>query len=139
MSEGNLAVFWTDASVLLRFLTGSPPEMARSATRLLAKAERGEVSVRVHQVVVAETVWVLQSFHEHTKEEIARSLIPLLTDHGLKVEGARVVVRALETMVEKNVDFADALLAETARARNESVTSFDADFKRLSVEWHEPR
>ena len=139
MSEGNLAVFWTDANVLVRFLTGGPPEMAQRATRLLEKAERGEVSVRVHQVVVAETVWVLQSFYGHTKEEITRSLVPLLRDHGLKVEGSRVVLRALETMAEKNVDFADALLAETARARNESVISFDADFKRLDVQWQEPR
>ena len=130
---------WADANVLLRFLTGSPPEMAQSATRLLKKAERGEVAVRVHQVVVAETVWVLQSFYGHTKEEIARSLVPLLTDHGLKVEGSRVVLRALETMAERNVDFADALLAETARARNESVSSFDADFKKLDVEWQEPQ
>jgi predicted nucleic-acid-binding protein len=135
----NEVVLWADANVLLRFLTGSPPEMAQSATRLLKKAERGEISVRVHQVVVAETVWVLQSFYGHTKEEIARSLVPLLTDHGLKIEGSRVVVRALETMAERNVDFADALLAETGRARDEGVVSFDADFKKLDVEWQEPR
>ena len=130
---------WADANVLLRFLTGSPPEMAQSATRLLKKAERGDVFVRVHQVVVAETVWVLQSFYGHTKEEITRSLVPLLTDHGLKVEGSRVVVRALETMAERNVDFTDTLLAETGRARYEGVVSFDADFKKLDVEWQEPR
>lgn len=131
-------MYWADANILLRFLTGSPPEMAERAARLLKKASHSEVSVRIHQVAVAETVWVLQSFYGYTKEEITMSLVPLLTDHGLKVERPRVVIRALETMSSKNVDFADALLAETARARGEGIASFDTGFKKLGVEWHKP-
>ena len=37
------------------------------------------------------------------------------------------------------MDFADTLLAETGRTRNESVASFNADFKRLDVQWQESR
>jgi predicted nucleic acid-binding protein len=36
------------------------------------------------------------------------------------------------------VDFADSLLAETARSRDESIASFDRDFRKLGVEWREP-
>ena len=71
---------------------------------------------RVHPVVVAETVWVLESFHEYSKAEISDALIPLPEQPALRVEGARTVVRALEVMAESNVDFVDALLAETARS-----------------------
>ena len=38
-------------------------------------------------------------------------------------------------MAQDNADFADALLAETARSRGEGVASFDRDFRRLDVEW----
>ncbi len=93
--------------------------------------------LRVHHVV-AETVWVLESFYEYSKEDISGALIPLLEQPALRVEGARTVVRALETMTANNVDFADALLAETARARGEGVASFDRDFRKLDVEWCEP-
>lgn len=41
-------------------------------------------------------------------------------------------------MAENNVDFFDALLAETARSRREGVASFDKDFRKLDVEWREP-
>ncbi len=127
-----------DANVLIRFLTGEPPEMADKAERLLQKAQRDGLALRIHPVVVAETVWVLQSFYGRTKAEIIRVLVPLLAEHGLKLEGMGVVFRALELMAETNVDFADALLAETARSRDEGVASFDADFRKLGVPWHEP-
>ena len=131
-------VLWVDANVLIRFLTGEPPEMADKAERLLEAARRHALTLRVHPVVVAETVWVLQSFYGRTKAEVIRVLVPLLTEHGLRVEGVGVVVRALELMAETKVDFADALLAETARSRDEGVASFDADFRKLGVPWHEP-
>ncbi len=130
--------WWLDANVLLRFLTGVPPELAERAAALLEKGQRGEILLRVHSVVVAETVWVLQSFYGYSKEDISGALIPLLEQPALRVEGARTVVRALETMTANNVDFADALLAETARARGEGVASFDRDFRKLDVEWCEP-
>ena len=124
--------------MLLRFLTGAPPDLAERAAGLLEEAQQGNVSLRVHPVVVAETVWVLESYYGNSKAEISGVLIPLLEQPALRVEGARSVVGALEAMAEDNVDFADALLAVTARSRNEGVASFDRDFRKLDVEWREP-
>ena len=53
---------WIDANVVLRFITGDPPEMAARALELMARAENGEVCLRLPHLVVAETVWVLSSF-----------------------------------------------------------------------------
>ncbi|MGB3680898.1 MAG: PIN domain-containing protein [Rubrobacteraceae bacterium] len=128
-----------DANVLLRFLTGKPPEMADRAGRLIGRAALGEASLRIHPIVVAETVWVLESFYEYSKSEISGALLPLLSDHGLKIEERKAVLGALELMTQSSVDFADALLAETAVSRGESIVSFDRDFRRLGVGWTEPR
>lgn len=119
--------------MLLRFLTGEPRALADRAEKLLEDAERGGILVRVHPVAVAEIVWVLQSFYERSKEDIAAALIPLLSGHRLRVENPEVVTRTLEVMVSANVDFADALLAETARARGDGIASFDRDFDKLDV------
>jgi len=132
-------VYWADASILLRFLTGEPPEMSSRSERLLQRARGGEILLKVPPVVVAETVWVLQSYYGHSRKDIVSVLVPLLTEHGLKVEGSSVVVvRALESMSENSVDFADALLAESARSRSEGVASFDKDFRKLDVDLYEP-
>lgn len=112
--------------------------MADKSERLLEKAQRNALTLKVHPIVVAETVWVLQSFYGRTKAEVSGALLPLLTEHGLRVEGASILVRALEGMAEKNVDFADALLAETARSRGEGVASFEADFRKFDIPRHEP-
>ena len=134
----DVSSWWLDANVLLRFLTGAPPDLAERAARILEEAQQGNVSLRVHPVVVAETVWVLESFYGYSKAEISRVLIPLLEQPSLRVEGARSVIEALEAMAESNVDFADALLAVTARSRGEGVASFDRDFRKLDVAWREP-
>jgi len=131
-------VYWADASILLRFLTGEPPEMSSRSERLLQRARGGEILLKVHPVVVAETVWVLQSYYGHSRKDIVSVLVPLLTEHGLKVEGSSVVIRALESMSKNSVDFADALLAESARSRSEGVASFDKDFRKLDVDLYEP-
>jgi predicted nucleic acid-binding protein len=47
-------------------------------------------------------------------------------------------VWALEVMAESNVDFVDALLAESARSRAEGVVNFDKGFRKLDIAWHEP-
>lgn len=130
--------WWLDANVLLRFLTGAPPGLTERAAGLLEEAQRGEISLRVHTVVVAETVWALQSFYGYSKGEISEVLIPLFERPVLRVEGARNVIGALEAMAEGNVDFADALLAVTAHSRGDGVASFDRDFRKLDVEWREP-
>jgi len=131
-------VYWADANILLRFLTGEPPEMSSRSERLLQRARGGEILLKVRPVVVAETVWVLQSYYGHSRKDIVSVLVPLLTEHGLKVEGSSVVIRALESMSKNSVDFADALLAESARSRSEGVTSFNRDFRKLDVDLHEP-
>lgn len=132
------ASWWIDANVLLRFLTGDPPELAGRASGLLEKAERGGAPLRVHSVIVAETVWVLQSFYGYSKGEISSALIPLLEHPALRVEGARTVIRALKNMADDNVDFADALLAGVARSHGGGVVSFDKDFRKLDIQWREP-
>lgn len=112
--------------------------MADRAERLLERAQRDEATLRVHQIVVAETVWVLQSYYRRSRSEIAGALVPLLSEHGLAVENPEVTLRALEVMAQKNVDFADALLAENAKNRGEGIVSFDRDFSKLDVNFTEP-
>ncbi|MBU2602837.1 MAG: PIN domain-containing protein [Actinobacteria bacterium] len=130
-----MIALWVDANVILRLLTDDPPEMSAQAAGLAARAEVGEVLLRIAPLVVAETVWVLLSYYGHSRENVAEALIALLRADGVQAEEGRAVVAALESMARSNVDFVDAYLAEVARAKGEAVCSFDQDFARLDVEW----
>jgi predicted nucleic-acid-binding protein len=124
---------WIDTNVLLRFLTGDPPELAQKALALMKDAEKGKVTLRLSTLIIAEAVWVLSSFYKYEVEQITDIMVSLVEADGIKVNGKNLVVRALTQMSSKNVDFIDAYLAEAARNAGEPVCSFDQDFDRLGV------
>jgi predicted nucleic acid-binding protein len=130
--------FWVDANVLLRFLTGEPPELAERALRLIQRAEKGEINLKLSPIVVAEIVWVLSSFYRYSRTQIAEVLLPLIASDGISCDEIQQVTAALSLMASANVDFIDAYLAEIARYTGESVVSFDRDFRRLGINWVEP-
>jgi predicted nucleic-acid-binding protein len=129
---------WVDANVLLRLITNDPTDLAERATQLALRAEQGEVTLRVSPLVVAEIVWVLNSFYKYSRAQVTETLIPLLTSEGILLAQSAQVIAALEQMASVNVDFIDAYLAEVSRREGEAVVSFDRDFKRLNTSWVEP-
>jgi predicted nucleic acid-binding protein len=129
---------WVDANILLRFLTGEPPDLAQRALGLIQKAESGEITLRLSPIVVAEVVWVLSSFYKYSRMQIAEVLLPLVAAEGILLDDLEQVTAALERMANANVDFIDAYLAEIARQKGEKIVSFDRDFKRLDIDWVQP-
>jgi predicted nucleic acid-binding protein len=130
---------WVDANVILRFVTKDPPALAARAARLMAKAEQGEVSLYLPTLVLAEVVWVLQSFYQYSIAEIARVLTAFVSAAGVEVEEREVFIRTLELARTRKVDFVDAYLAVRAAQAAEPVCTFDkTDFRRLPVAWVSP-
>lgn len=122
---------WVDANVLVRFLTGEPPELAERSAALMSRAESGEVVLVLPSLIVAEVIWVLKSFYRYSMDEIARVLIPLISAVGVETEDREIMVQAITLAQKHNVSFIDAALALKAVHHKESVCSFDNDFKRL--------
>ena len=121
-----------DANIILRFLTKDPPPMAEAALKIFEDAKRGKMSLFIIPITVAEVVWVLESFYEYPKEKIAETMTQFLSCEGLKVESLDLLLEALNLYCEKNLDFADALLAVFAlRKRIPTIYSFDQHFNRI--------
>jgi predicted nucleic acid-binding protein len=124
---------WVDANVIIRFLVGSPPELAEQARALMGRAERGEVVLVVTDVVLAEVFWVLRSFYGHPVWQVAGVLQDFLLGPGIRSAGGRRLLAALELVAAHGVDIADALLAVEASQAGEPVGPFDQDFEKLPV------
>jgi predicted nucleic-acid-binding protein len=123
---------FVDANVILRFLTGDPPDMAAQARALLAVVDAGELTLILDEIVIAEMVWVLESFYGYSHAAIAHVLRELLSHEGLEADNKPGLLAALSLYVGKNVDFADALLAIRMQQSGISeVFSFDRHFDRL--------
>jgi predicted nucleic-acid-binding protein len=106
----------------------------------MAEAERGEVSLYMSPLVLAEVIWVLKSFYRYSMTAIAHVVIALVSASGIKVDNRALIIQAVEAARDQNVDFADAYLALQAAERDEKVCTFnESDFRRLPGEWTVPR
>jgi len=123
-----------DTNVVLRFLTRDPRALAERADRLLARAQAGEIALRLTPIIVAEIVWALASRYGHPPDRIAAALSAFLRAEGILADERDGLLEALDVMVERRVSFPDAYVAVTARRAEEPVCTFDRDFKRLDVE-----
>ena len=55
---------------------------------------------------------MLRSFYKYPRTQIPQVLHPLVTDPGVVMEDADLVLRAVKVMAIANVDFLDAFLPE---------------------------
>ncbi len=125
---------WVDANAVLRLLTGQPEAQAQAAAALMARADAGELRLRICPLVVAEVVWVLTSAYDVPRAGVAEVLTSFLASGGLVVEERMLLVAALAHMAKQGVDFVDACLAAKARLSGAPVATFDRDCDRLGVE-----
>ena len=123
---------WVDTNVLVRFLTGDPPAMAAGAKALIEGAGAGQFELEVLPVIVAETVYTLESFYELDRHEVASKLIQLLQSQGFEPHERERVLDALARHRDHNVHFADAYLAAVGAESGLAVASFDRDLDRFS-------
>lgn len=123
-----------DTNVLIRFFTGEPPAMAAKARRLVERADAGEVLLVVLPVIVAETIYTLESFYEMERGKVAEKLLAFLESRGVEAAESARVNNALRRCREQNAHFADAYLAAAALELEHPTDSFKQELKIVGVE-----
>lgn len=119
---------FVDTNILVRHLTGDPPEMATKATNYLATSE----DLRVVDVVVAEVVYVLESFYEVERPQVAQAIRSIVGFRSTRVADLDRILRAVDLYETDRLDFADAwVVAAAERAAVRSVASFDRGLDRI--------
>ena len=61
---------FVDTNVFLRFFVRDVESFYQKAKELFEKAEKGTVKLETNDLVIAEIVWVLESYYDFTKTEI---------------------------------------------------------------------
>jgi predicted nucleic-acid-binding protein len=121
---------------VIRHLTGDPPEMATRATAALAT----EPTLLLTDLVIAECVYVLESFYEVDRARVASLMRSALALPSIKTLDRPTLLRALEVYELDRLDFADAYLVAQAEVTGVGeVLSFDRSIDRVqTVTRHEP-
>ena len=104
-----------DTNLLVRYLTEDDPSKASEVRRLLLKAAEGAIRLVVPSVVIAELVWVLQSYYKLAREEIVPLLNAILHTRGVEVSDKSVVSDAIAIYGGGSIDFIDAWIVAFAK------------------------
>jgi predicted nucleic-acid-binding protein len=114
-----------DTNVLVRYFAQDDLKQSAVADRLmdsLTEEDQGWVGV----ATILELVWVMRSTMRFDRKGIITILSQLLTREEIVIEQSSIVESALQRFRRGNADFADCLIASSARAAGCSRTvTFD--------------
>lgn len=104
--------------------------MAARATAALAGGEE----LLLADLVLAECVYVLESFYEVPRDRVAELMRAAIALPAIKTVDSTSLLRALEVYEVHRLDFAEAYLVAQAEATGiETVLSFDKTIDRVSA------
>ncbi len=82
---------FVDTNVLIRHLTGDPPDLAARATAFLAGADE----LLLPDLIVAEIVYVLESYYEVPTDEVARLVRSVIAFAPIRTLDPALLLRSL--------------------------------------------
>ena len=127
---------FVDTNVLVRHLTGDPPDDGGTRDRV----PRSERELLLTDLVAAETVYVLESFYEAPRDEVAQAVRSLVAFDSIVCVDPALLLRAIEVYETDRIDFAEAYLVACAESTGVGkVVSFDRSIDRIdTIERIEP-
>ncbi len=126
-----------DTNLLVRYLTGEPPDQSEAAARVLER----DAPILIAPLILVETAYVLRSVYGVAREDVAAALVDLVQRVNVQVLGVEtsLVVQALGLCrASGRVSFADALLWAQARDLDQPVWTFDKNFPMEGVRIRRP-
>jgi predicted nucleic acid-binding protein len=120
-----------DTNLIVRYLVQDHEKHAKAASKIFEACDRGDLILVVLPEVLAECVFVLESFYEHPRADIASALSRLVSSPGVEIAETAIHLDALYRYGKTKIHFVDCLIAATAVARDMPVASFDQDFRKF--------
>lgn len=109
-----------DTSMVVRYLTGDPPEMAAQAAAIIDS----DLELEVTDVVLAETGYVLSSVYRIPRDIVVDHLVTFVQKRNVRpfrLDKGTVVLALLLCRPSHRVSFADALIWAAARSSNDGI------------------
>lgn len=120
-----------DTNAILRYLRNDVPRQAEAVRARLSQAQSGRLIIEIHPLIIAEVLFVLQSFYGQPRERIASVLQIFLDTPGIRTQEEARVREALDRYASHNVSFIDAFLATLGAETSHPIFSFDRDLDKF--------
>ncbi|MDO9289889.1 MAG: PIN domain-containing protein [Thermodesulfovibrionales bacterium] len=124
---------FVDTNVFLRFFIRDVESFYQKAKDLFEKAESSQLKIETSDLVIAEIVWVLESYYDFSRSEIKEVVETILETKNLKVANHSRVKEAVDRYSTGKMDFIDAYNIAYIKAKDfKKVATFDVKhFKNI--------
>jgi len=124
---------FVDTNVFLRFFIRDVESFYQKAKDLFEKAESSQLKIETSDLVIAEIVWVLESYYDFSRSEIKEVVETILETKNLKVANHSRVKEAVDLYSTGKMDFIDAYNIAYIKAKDfKKVATFDVKhFKNI--------
>jgi predicted nucleic-acid-binding protein len=118
-----------DTNVLVRVLVDDPssPAQCEQARTLLKENS----VVFISQIVLVETVWVLESAYRFDKSQLITVLEHIARNPNIRLEAFELLDGALSLYRSSRADFSDYLILAQIRSKQLTLYTFDRKLGRL--------
>ena len=119
---------FVDTNILIRHIISDPPDLAVRAGTFIDEADE----LLVPDLIVAETVHVLESVYELSCDEVAAFVRSVISYRSIRTQNPALLAKALDIYQDHRIDFAEAYLAAAAESSGVgAVASFDRAVDRV--------
>ncbi|SRR5258708_20227021 len=118
-----------DTNLIIRFLVNDEPEKVSRVEKLLRDKNNKNILL---DTVVAEIIWVLQSYYSLNKEEVIEKVKALIHVDSIDCN-AFLLNRAFSIWEENNISYIDAYLAAVAELGGMTLYSYDRRLTSIST------
>lgn len=119
---------FVDTNILIRHIISDPPDLAVRTGAFIDEADE----LLVPDLIVAETVHVLESVYELSRDEVAAFVRSVISYPSIRTQNPALLAKALDIYQDHRIDFAEAYLAAAAESSGvDAVASFDRAVDRV--------
>ena len=123
-----------DTNVLVRYLVQDDAKQGKKAAAYIEAAAAAAEPILISNIVLCETVWVLDSAYDYSKTEIEFALDKILQTSTFQFEAKDWVRAAFEDYRAMKADFADCLIGQVHRGFGcEPTATFDTALRGLAA------
>lgn len=126
-------MIFVDTNYFLRFLLNDISEQHKQVKNLFLSGSEGKIDLITSTIVIFEIYWVLSSYYEKEKTEIAEVLEKILKLTFIELEERELLLNSLKLFVRADFDLEDCYNLYYAKLQKaDSFKTFD---KKLEKEF----
>lgn len=128
-----------DTNVIIRFLTSDKSPKYKTLYSYFESLEQGKMRVELKLIVLFQAIFVLKSYYQVPKEQIAERMLELVEYKGIAIKEKKIVRRTLELWREKKLEIVDCYLIACLEGDTQNLLySYDHDFDKFNIVRKEP-